>query len=368
MTITTRPLSDYLASLPEGTTEEYLSPNLERVPVEGLLNAGVAEIIAGTGITVDSTDRQYPIVTATAEGSVTSVGLTVPTGFDVANSPITGTGAFAVTYSAGYQGYTTTEANKLSGIATGATANSADATLLARANHTGTQAASTITGLAAVATSGAYSDLSGTPTLATVATTGAYSDLSGLPTLGSLAALSSINNSNWSGTDLAVTNGGTGASDASGARTNLGLVIGTNVQAHDADLDAIAALSPSEGDVLTYASGAWTAAAPSGGGGGVNSIQDGYINTSSLTTGTGQDLRYVDVTISSVVVANSVVTFQGSGSTNASRVPDYFSNTAISQPIAIPRLTSSTNLRISCPTSTAPAAAIAGQWVVVEYA
>ena len=42
--------------------------------------------------------------------------------------------------------------------------------------------------LAAVATSGAYSDLTGKPSLATVATTGAYSDLSGKPTLGTAAA------------------------------------------------------------------------------------------------------------------------------------------------------------------------------------
>jgi len=58
---------------------------------------------------------------------------------------------------------------KLDGIASGATANSSDATLLARANHTGTQAAGTITDLATVATSGAYADLSGRPTLGTAA-------------------------------------------------------------------------------------------------------------------------------------------------------------------------------------------------------
>lgn len=47
--------------------------------------------------------------------------------------------------------------------------------------------AAKVLGLAAVATSGAYGDLSGKPSLATVATSGAYADLSGKPTLAAVA-------------------------------------------------------------------------------------------------------------------------------------------------------------------------------------
>ena len=76
--------------------------------------------------------------------------------------------------------FTTAKDNKLSGIEAGAQVNEVTSGDIAnfetttqlnardvanrnRANHTGTQAASTITGLASVATSGSYSDLSGTP-------------------------------------------------------------------------------------------------------------------------------------------------------------------------------------------------------------
>lgn len=62
-----------------------------------------------------------------------------------------------------------TDKQKLSGIQNNATQNATDAQLRDRSTHTGTQPASTVSGLKTVATSGVYSDLTGKPDLSPTA-------------------------------------------------------------------------------------------------------------------------------------------------------------------------------------------------------
>lgn len=82
----------------------------------------------------------------------------------------------------------------------------------------------------------------------TGAVTLSASDVSGLGTIATQAANSvEITGGSVSGiTDIAVSDGGTGASTASGARSNLGLVIGTNVLAPNGNGSALSGLQQSQ--------------------------------------------------------------------------------------------------------------------------
>lgn len=99
-----------------------------------------------------------------------------------------------------------------------------------------------------------------------------WGQISGKPAFGSLAFDNTVSDTDINGV-ISVAHGGTGANNAAGARLNLGLVLGSDVQAHNAILDAIAGLSPAAGQIIEF-TGANTAhliATPGGGAGsGVN--------------------------------------------------------------------------------------------------
>jgi hypothetical protein len=113
------------------------------------------------------------------------------------------------------------------------------------------------------------------------ALTGTWSDLGTVTTV-------DINGGTITGiTDLAVADGGTGSSTAAGARTNLGVAIGSNVQAYDAGLNSIAGLvTAADRMIYTTASDTYAVATLTAAGRAILDDADAAAQRTTLGLGT----------------------------------------------------------------------------------
>ena len=151
---------------------------------------------------------------------------------------------------------------------------------------------------------------------------GASSPSSGAFTTLSCPSISFTGGSITGITDLAVADGGTGASDASGARSNLGLVIGTEVQAYDEGLASIAGLTTSA-DQGIYTTAADTYATFSLTSAGRALLDDVDAAAQRTTLGLGsiatQDASSVSITGGSITgITDLAIADGGTGASTAS--------------------------------------------------
>lgn len=142
-------------------------------------NAATGEVVKGNDTRLS--DARTPTTHTHTASQVTDFDTEVSNNTDVAaNTTARHTHSNKTTLDAITAAFTTADETKLDGIATGATANDTDANLKNRANHTGTQTASTISDLQET-----VEDLIGTKIVAGSNVTVSYNDTTGETTIAS---------------------------------------------------------------------------------------------------------------------------------------------------------------------------------------